>query len=382
MRLTVITVSLAVAFAGLAAAPPGPKKPAPSAARAPQSAAASPSAGKGDPYSITVPVDASAASASVAQTTAINGGRARAWAAISHRLVPQKDWPKLPTLDSSGVERLIRGYTVADEKRSTTRYVARITYVFNPNAVRHVLKLSNVGLTDQPGTAILLVALSPTYNAHSPWAQAVAGQRLSGAQFPLVTPIGDSVDQSTLGPLRFSDASWSQIQPAATRVRAGEAVLLQASSPAGSKMTVRMRRVGPGRPVPLADVEITIPAGTPPEKVYTSAAIQAEAGIEDAWKNRGSVDLTKKSKLVAEVRITSLEEWTATLARLGTVPAVSDVDIVALNTGEGRVSFSYTGTTDQLRSAAAQSKLGLADRGGSWWISPASVSNESSEAPE
>ena len=338
--------------------------------------------GKGDPYSVTVPVDATAASASVAQTTAINGGRARAWAAISRRLVSQKDWSKLPQLDSSGVERLIRGYTVSDEKRSTTRYVARITYVFNPNAVRHVLRLSNVGLPDQPGTAILLVALSPTYNAHSPWAQAVAAARFAGAQFPLVVPIGDNVDQSTLGPLRFTDAGWGQVQPAASRVRAGEAVLLQATNPTGSKMTVRMRRVGPGRPVPLADVEVSIVAGMSPERAYASAAEQAGAAIQEAWKNRGSIDLSKKSRMVAGVRIASLEQWTGLLARLGTVPAISDVDIVAMNTGEGRVSFSYTGTTDQLRTAAGQSKLSLADRGGSWWIGPASAPDDVSDMPE
>ena len=132
MRIPVLVCSVILASTSLALAAPagnsahaGPKPPAPRSG--------------GDPYSVTVPVDASAASASVAQNNAINGGRAKAWAALSHRMVPQKDWGKVPGLDSGALERLVRGYTVNNEKRSTTRYVARITYVFNPNAVNHLL---------------------------------------------------------------------------------------------------------------------------------------------------------------------------------------------------------------------------------------------------
>lgn len=380
MRCLPLAASLAVACLTIGAAPPAKKPashpPAKAAQKGVPPSAAQPV--KGDPYSITVPVDATAAAASVAQNNAINGGRAKAWAALSHRLVPQKDWDKLPKLDDTGLERLIRGYTVANEKRSTTRYMARVTYIFNPNAVRHLLRVANIGISEQGGSAILLVALSPSYSSQSPWARAVAKTKVPGAAFPLVTPIGDEVDQSALGPLRLGSAGWGQIEPVASRVHAGEAVLLQASNPEASKMTVRMRRLGPTRSsVVLADLEIPIPSGTSPEKAYATAAQQAEAAIEDAWKNKGAVDLSKKSKLIAEVPITSLEQWGSTLARLAAVPTVNDVSIVAMNTGEGRVAISYAGTPDQLRTAAGQANLTLTDRGGSWWVSNGKPDNNS-----
>jgi hypothetical protein len=368
MRLLFFIVPLLVAGLSFGAAPP-PKKPPAQASGKPALARPQPAQTHGDPYSVTVPVDASAASASVAQNNAINGGRAKAWMQLSHRLVPQKDWDKLPKLDDAGLERLIRGYTVAGEKRSTTRYLARVTYIFNPAAVKHLFRVANIGVAEQQGNAILLVAMSPTYNAHSEWAQAVAQPKYATAQFPLVTPIGDAVDQSSLGPLHFGDAGWGQVQAAASRVHAGEAVLMQASNPAASKMTVRLRRVGPGKPVALADIEVPVATGTPPEKAFAIAAEQAEAAIEEAWKTRGTVDLSKKSKLVAEATISSLPEWNSVLARLQSVSTVSDVEVIAMNIGEARISFSYTGTPDQLRSAAAQASLTLTDRGGSWWIS-------------
>jgi hypothetical protein len=379
MRFLLLLISI-VTFSLCAAAAPPPKKPPAQPPGKSSQSGPKPAQTHGDPYSVTVPVDASAASASAAQNNAINGGRMKAWIQLSHRLVPQKDLDKLPKLDDSGLERLIRGYTVAGEKRSTTRYMARVTYIFNPAAVKHLFRVANIGVAEQQGNAILLVAMSPTYNAHSEWAQAVAQPKYTTAQFPLVTPIGDAVDQSSLGSLHFADAGWGHVQAAASRVHAGEAVLMQASNPAASKMTVRLRRIGPGKPVALADIEVPVAAGTSPEKTYGAAAEQAEAAIEEAWKTRGTVDVSKKSKLVAEATISSLPEWNNVLARLQSVSSVSDVDVIAMNIGEARVSFSYTGTPDQLRSAAAQANLTLTDRAGSWWISPGRPSEETGSA--
>ena len=366
MRLLSLFLCLTAAVVAAAAAPP-PKKPPPQAEAKPPATKLSPP--HGDPYSVKVPVDASAAAASVAQNNAINGGRMKAWSQLSHKLVPQKEWSKLPAMDDVGVEHLIRGYTVSGEKRSTTRYMAKVTYIFNPNAVRHVLRVANIGVSEQPSAAILLVAMSSSYNADSTWAQAIAHTKISSAEVPLVTPIGDSVDQSTLGPLRFGSASWTQVQPSASRVHAGEAVLLLTSNPAASKMTVRLRQVGPGRTLPLSDIEVPIPAGTPPEKIYATAAEQAENAIEDAWKSKATVDSNKRAKLVAEVRFDSLEQWNGMFSRLQAVPSVSDVTLVAMNTGEARVTLSYAGSPDQLRNAAAQSNLSVEDRSGTWWIS-------------
>jgi hypothetical protein len=64
------------------------------------------------------------------------------------------------------------------------------------------------------------------------------------------------------------------------------------------------------------------------------------------------------------------------------VPSISDVDLIAMNAGEARVSFSYTGTPDQLRAAAEQTKLMLTDRGGLWWIAARTESGDESASPE
>jgi hypothetical protein len=211
--------------------------------------------------------------------------------------------------------------------------------------------------------------MSPTYSAQSPWAKALANRKYAGAQFSLVTPIGDNVDQSSLGPLRFAGASWGEVESVASRVHANEAVLVQAGNPSASHFTVHMRRIGPNRSFSLPDVDFPVPAGTSSDKIYAMAADRAEAAIEEAWKVRTSVDTSRKARLVAEARINSLEEWTDLLGKISSIPIVSDVDIVAMNTGEGRIEISYSGTPEQLRDLAAQSSLSVASRDGLTWVS-------------
>ena len=75
-----------------------------------------------DPYSVSgIVVDASASSATQAQTIAINSGRARAWTTLYRRLAKQEDWSRQPTLDDTTLQRLVRSYLVSNERRSTTR---------------------------------------------------------------------------------------------------------------------------------------------------------------------------------------------------------------------------------------------------------------------
>src|SRR6202030_4202652 len=121
----------------------------------------------GDPYTVSnIPVDASAPSAVEAQTLAINSGRDKAWQALYRKLTKQQDWGHQPTLDPVTLQRMIRSYAVSKERRSTTRFVASMTYVFNPEAVRRVLRQANVAFADVAAKPLLLIPLSPRYAPH------------------------------------------------------------------------------------------------------------------------------------------------------------------------------------------------------------------------
>src|SRR5215813_862904 len=94
-----------------------------------------------DLYTVSgVHVDASAASSAEALNLAIAQGRPRAWQILYRRLTRQQDWARQPQLDAATLVRLSRGYTPGNERRSTTRYVADVSYMFNPDAVARTLR--------------------------------------------------------------------------------------------------------------------------------------------------------------------------------------------------------------------------------------------------
>ena len=78
-------------------------------------------------------MDATAASSGEASNAAIAQGRAKALQILFRRLTRQADWARQPPLDAAALLRLSRGTNITNERRSTTRYVADVTYMFNPD---------------------------------------------------------------------------------------------------------------------------------------------------------------------------------------------------------------------------------------------------------
>jgi hypothetical protein len=323
-----------------------------------------------DPFTVTgIQVDASATSATEAQTIAINSGRARAWAALFHRLTKQQDWSRQPALDDVTIQRLIRSYLPVNERRSTTRYVANMTYIFNPDAVRRVFRQYNIAYADMQARPILVVPMAPGYQPRGAWTLAWANPRYSGAAVPLVLPLGDTVDVSALGVLKFPTSTWQDVEAVASRVHADEAwlVLLQ---PANGQLSIKLKRLAAGNSPPIPDILVPVPPKTPVAKAYASAADVADNAIVDAWKARSAIDFGKRSKLIAEFRIESLASWSAMLQKLATVSTIADVGVVGMNTGEARIAISYVGSSDQLSELVRQAGYDLSNTNGTWWLSP------------
>ncbi len=328
-------------------------------------------------------VDATAASATLAQNKAIAGGRAPAWTQLYRRLTRQQDWGRQPQLDDAGLTRILRGYSVANEKRSTTRYVADITYVFNPDAVAKVLQGANIAFTQTAGKTVLVIPLSPTYSPASPWTAAWRDPSITGV-VPLALPTGDPIDRSELGSLGIGTATWSDVQPIASRARATEADVVLAT-PGNGKVTLQMRRLAPygataGGLQGMATLSVPVPAGQPPQAAWVAAAQAANAIIQNAWKSKFAINFNQQSSVTADVTLGSLADWAEIQAKLATIPTITGVTVVAMNMGRARLNIAYVGSPEQLREALREGKLSLAQNGGSWSLTrDATAANESAQ---
>ncbi|HEY3638534.1 MAG TPA: DUF2066 domain-containing protein [Rhizomicrobium sp.] len=314
-----------------------------------------------------IKVDASAPSTVVAQTKAIESGRDKAWQTLYRRLTRQEDWARQPAVDPTTLQRLIRSYDVGDARSSTTRFVASMTYVFNPNAVRHLLQQTDIAYSDATAKPILVIPLGPGWSAQTPWTKAWADPRFAREAVPLVLPPDDAIDSPTLGAIRFDRTGWQDVEPMASRVRALEADLVLVI-PQRAQMIVKIRRLGTGSLPSVPDVVVPVPAGTPAATSFAKVADAAANAIEESWKSRSAVDFGKHSRVVATLHVESLSQWGDLLQKLGSVPTISDVNVLAMDIGEGRLEISYAGSPDQLNQQLAHEGLSLANEGGQWWL--------------
>ena len=315
------------------------------------------------PYTVSgVHVDASAASTTEAFNAALEQGRPKAWQILYRRLTRQADWPRQPDLDDAALVRISRGYTLANERRSTTRYVADVTYTFNPDAVARLLQGAGIAYTQGSARRIVLVPMSPGFQL-GPWAQALNAPNFKDSVVPF--SVADAADAAGLKDVNFDTATWNDVAAAARRANASEVALVQAVN-GKDKVTVNIRRLGNGEPVTKAQMDV--PLQQTPAATYPSAAAAAIGAIEDMWKARSAIDYSRGGKLNVNVTIASLQQWGAIQAALTGVDNITNVSLIAMDSGYAQISITYTGSAEQLRQVLADAGLTLAQlRGQQVW---------------
>jgi hypothetical protein len=329
--------------------------------------ALAPAVGADGPFTVAgVHVDASASSTAEARNAAIAAGRVQAWQILFRRITRQQDWGRQPALSPDQLQKYISGYFPTSEKRSTTRYVAEVTYIFSHDAVARLMQSAKIAYALAPTRRILVVAMAPAYARSSGWAAALANPRLADGMIAFSVPFGDAQDMAFLGGLSFASASWSDVAAVAVRKGCAEVVLIQAV-PAGDKMTIALRRLGPNQ-IPLKGAaEVAMQQGGA-TSTYALAADLAVRTMEDMWKSHAAVDFSRKDRIAVHMRIASLARFAALQGQLAGVSNVADVSVSAMNTGGAQLSLSYQGSIDQLQDALAQAGFSLVREGQTWWL--------------
>src|SRR3974390_951429 len=111
-----------------------------------------------DIFTVSVPVDATAANANTARDTARLDGEHRAHAALLDRLTLASDQARLPAATDAMLNDLIEGFEVANERRSTVRYLADYTFHFRRDAVERVLREQGIPFAETPSKPLVVLA--------------------------------------------------------------------------------------------------------------------------------------------------------------------------------------------------------------------------------
>jgi hypothetical protein len=315
-----------------------------------------------------VTVDATGASPSAAKEAALSKGRQRAWTEVFRRVTPSTQWQAQPPITDAELEPMVKSFDIANEKHSSTRYLASVTYVFNPSAVRTALRKSGTQFSESTAKPVLVVALSGSaWTPDSAWGKAWLAQSQRGRLVPVAVPRGDDQDRAALATVSTA-ADWAMVKPLADRYGASS-VLVATAGKSGTGIGVNLAHIKPdGR---TAKNGTYTPQGAEDEFALANRAAGTIAdSLQEDWKRTTSVDYGQQASLSVGIAFNSLAEWVATKRSLESVKLIQVLAVEELNMRNARVRLDYVGKTDQLQTALSQTNLYLiSDAQGNWTLS-------------
>ncbi|RFB04006.1 DUF2066 domain-containing protein [Parvularcula marina] len=217
-----------------------------------------------------VPVFAEADTAAAAQAIAQAQGRRVAMDILLRRLTAEEDWEYLPALASGqpaisgpieddpvldpaieaqfGQDMALdikqpvyitpetlasfeEGFSIFDEKTSSTTYRARITYRFKPDAVRQALEDAGLPYSEAQARRALVLPVLVTENdtylweTRNPWARAWLSRPLVNELTPLILPRGDRQDMANVTITEAANLNQAALGEMANRYQTPQVIL-------------------------------------------------------------------------------------------------------------------------------------------------------------
>lgn len=314
-----------------------------------------------DPFTVAgVDVDVRAANAQTAQAQAIAQGQRAALERLVRRLMLPEDLAArggAPATDAATLDRLVQSFSVANERRSATRYIASLSVVFDAAATRDWLRLNQMPFVE--ARALPLVVF-PSVVGGDAAANALWQAGWLGGGF-----------EHELAPL-FADATqpaqwdWPSVKDRVEAAGAGGAIFAFARagvSGTNVTVTVDLTQIDGSGQAALGQVAASAPVGDNQTAAFAAAYAKAAAAAADraqiAWKQRAVVRAASTQRLAVSARYGSLEEWNRIRSALRTSSMISDVRIDAIAVDGAWVQITHSGTVDQLRVELRQLNLAL-----------------------
>ncbi|NWH09040.1 MAG: DUF2066 domain-containing protein [Alphaproteobacteria bacterium] len=336
-------------------------------------------AAPGDLYTVAdVPVDATAGSAIEARDIAIANGRVAAWTQLWQRLTPQPEWGKIPALSSQQLDDMIVGINVANERRSSTRYLANITYTFNEGQVQSILRGSNASYSAAQAEPYLVIPLlvglegRKLWGDDNEWANAWRTVNLSGALVPMLVPSGDVEDLAVVNADNATTLGWPEYAPMAIRYEAARVLVAQAVHD-GANVVVTTSALSPAGRVDQTYTITPNPMVAEDDAALFARAIGEISAKADAeWKTQTAASAGQVGDLNASVTFASLGEWGRIRQALSRTPTIQNLRISGFSAAGAAIGITYQGTPQQLQATLAAQGLALTETAGQWTLTGAS----------
>lgn len=325
------------------------------------------SAGAADIFTVRgIHVDKTAESATAARAAAQAEGQRLALTAMMRKLTLPEDWPSLPEVDEATAQSAVRGFQVASERTSSTRYIAEMIVSFQPEAVRRLLRGKNIAFAEtQARPALLLPVLHRDgqlilWEDDNPWRGAWASLAPGDEMTPLILPIGEIMEINAVPAataLAGGEEALSALTNLAANYGANEVVVAEATPGEGGLRVTLTRRGGIGASEPISGTYDR--QGREMGDVMKAAAADMLNSLSTQWKRQIIVRDGRVSTMVVQADFANLSEWENIRKGLTSTPLVQGMEVAGISSRGAEIRISHKGTSEMLALSLAQQNVDL-----------------------
>lgn len=307
-------------------------------------------------------VDATADTVAAAREQAFADGRLMAFSQLIGRLAVDRSQFPEDSLSDEEITGLLRAFEVNDERTTTGRYIANLTFAFEPAAVRALLQSRLVDFTETVSKPVLVVPVyrsaqgTRLWDSPNPWLEAWLDFFDTERLVPVVVPFGDLADVADISIVEAMTGDINALRAIAGRYEAGDAIVALAEPYEGG-LTVSLTRYS--EQGDQSSEVVVVPAAESLEELLTAGVRQSTDMIEAEWRERTRVQTSETNVLAVLVPVSAPADWFQTQSRLSRVPTITSTKIISLSATEAVLEFEYIGSQNQLQVALAQQNLML-----------------------
>ena len=332
-----------------------------------------------------VAVDVTAETAAQARERALAEGEGVAFRRLLERLTLRADHPRLPKPNPREISLYIKDFSVADEKTSAVRYLARLSYRFQAGPIRRLLTDSDLPFAETPSKPVLVL---PVYQAAgalllwddpNPWREAWKAVPPLDGLVPLALPLGDLADIAAIVAEQAVKGNARLLNAVAARYGAGDAIVAHGTLGISARLgrpelEVFVTRYGTALQEQTIVKSFSSAEGEGIDGLLGRAAVELARQVEDNWKKDNLLEFETSAVAAAKVPIQRLQDWLEVRKRLSGIAVVDRVDMILISLDEVRINIHYFGAAEQLVLALEQADLVMSAGGGEWVLGLASSS--------
>jgi Uncharacterized protein conserved in bacteria (DUF2066) len=331
------------------------------------------------PYAVQgVEIDETDVSANAAKDKALIDVQLKALADLGQTMGGSDVAAALAKLDANKVLPLLKSLSIEQEIITPGRYQGKFTVRFLPERIKPLLQSLGVKLPDAQGPPMLVI---PVWTVDgktvvwddNPWRTAWLNLHATQAQIPLIIPLGDQEDASTLSPQEAAENNSIKLEAIRRRYDVKTLLVAFAEPAEGGGIHARMIGTSPIGKMTF-DKIYTADTGTIDDSTALAAQRIHQVMIEKFKSDIAKVVAAKVAaagpqSISVAIPFSGPSQWNGLRARILSTPGILGVDVTSLDGQGASAQLKYSGAVSDVANSLQATGLRLERSGGSWVIS-------------